>query len=114
MQGGISMEQLLTVRQVAQALGKSEPTVRRLAAKFGWLGARKVGGTWGFPKQRVEELLASSPPSTPSLEERILALERRYMRAQSAVMRTMNPTDAQWDEWTAAEDALKAAQAEDK
>jgi len=70
------MDQLLTVHQVAQALGKSEPTVRRLAAKYGWLGARKIGGTWGFPKQGVEELLASPPP-TPSLEARLAALEAK-------------------------------------
>jgi len=69
------MDQLLTVAEVASRLRLSQATVRRRAAEFGGFKVRGRG-SWRFPAAEVE-LLASSPPSTPSLEARLAVLEAK-------------------------------------
>ncbi len=56
-------DHIMTLKEVAQYLKLAESTVYKLAQN-GTLPARKVGGTWRFSQQQLDEWLkGSDPPS---------------------------------------------------
>lgn len=65
-------DDLLTVEEVATYLRKSTSTVYRLARQ-GKLPGRKIGGTWRFSHQVLDEWICSNAPAqtrnSPSLPE---------------------------------------------
>lgn len=56
--GGLTRDEVMTVREVADLLKMPVSTIYQLARR-GELPARRLGRTWRFLRPRLEELLAS-------------------------------------------------------
>ncbi len=70
-------KKLLTVRELAEYLGLSEITIYR-KVKAGEIPAKKIGGSWRFPKDLIDEWLKKETSKPPSIEEKPSVLPYRW------------------------------------